>query len=56
MQSALSYKPTVCARVLDQAKVERIKSASSGHFRTNVGLDNTGARKWSPGVGAAAVG
>lgn len=46
----------ITVRVLGQAKIERIKTASQGHIRTNVGLDNTGARRWEPGVGAAAVG
>ena len=30
-------------RVLGQAKVEKIKTASSGHFRLKVGFDNTGS-------------
>jgi hypothetical protein len=50
--------PVVLGRELIRAKAfigagGAVLEASSGQFRTNVGLDNTGARKWAPSVGAA---
>lgn len=35
----------------DGATVTGIQNRSEGHLRTNVGLDQTGARKFTPGVG-----